>query len=290
LEKEGFMGVNSRYKDSVFFLLFSDPDTLRELYSAIEGVYLDPDIPIEINTLQDAVFKGKINDISFSIGGKLVVLIEHQSTINPNMPVRLLMYIARVYEKLLEKRNIYSSKRIPFPCPEFIVLYNGTAPCPDRQTLRLSDSFEDTASLGVPAGSPVLELVVKVYNINQGHNEAIVKKSETLAGYSVFIAKIREYRQSMTLEDAMKAAVEYCIKHDILRIFFEENASEVANMLLNEWNWDDYVAVQREEALEEGLEKGREETARNALAEGLPIEIIRKITGLDTETIQGLSG
>ncbi|MDR1956418.1 MAG: hypothetical protein LBQ30_06145, partial [Treponema sp.] len=119
--------------------------------------------------------------------------------------------------------------------------------------------------------------------------EAIVKKSETLAGYSAFIAKIREYGQSMSLEEAMKAAVAYCIKHDILRAFLEENASEVTNMLLNEWNWDDYVAVQREEALEEGLEKGLEKTARNALAEGLPIEIIRKITGLDTETIQRLS-
>ncbi|MDR1956639.1 MAG: Rpn family recombination-promoting nuclease/putative transposase, partial [Treponema sp.] len=86
------MGANSRYKDSVFSLLFARPDVLRELYSAIAGIPLDPDIPIEINTLQDAVFKGKINDISFSIGTRLVVLIEHQSTINPNMPVRLLMY------------------------------------------------------------------------------------------------------------------------------------------------------------------------------------------------------
>ncbi|MDR1955476.1 MAG: Rpn family recombination-promoting nuclease/putative transposase, partial [Treponema sp.] len=229
------MGANSRYKDSVFSLLFARPDVLRELYSAIAGIPLDPDIPIEINTLQDAVFKGKINDISFSIGTRLVVLIEHQSTINPNMPVRLLMYIARVYEKLLKKRNIYSSKRIRFPCPEFIVLYNGIAPYPDRQTLRLSESFEDTAAVGIPAGSPVLELLVKVYNINQGHNEAIVKKSETLAGYSAFIAKIREYGQSMSLEEAMKAAVGYCIRHDILRAFLEENASEVTNMLLNEW-------------------------------------------------------
>jgi hypothetical protein len=34
------MGANSRYKDSVFPFLFSDPDTLRELYGAIAGVEL----------------------------------------------------------------------------------------------------------------------------------------------------------------------------------------------------------------------------------------------------------
>src|SRR5215469_9383147 len=100
------MLANVKYKDSVFSLLFSDTDILRELYGALEGVTLPPDVPITINTLEDALYMDRINDISFEIGGKLVILIEHQSTINPNMALRLLIYIARVYEKIIENNKI----------------------------------------------------------------------------------------------------------------------------------------------------------------------------------------
>ncbi|MDR3341587.1 MAG: hypothetical protein LBT14_02155, partial [Treponema sp.] len=86
------MSVNRQYKDSVFTLLFNDPDILRELYSALKGVPVDPSIPITINTLEDALFMGRINDISFEIGDILVLVLEHQSTINPNMPLRILLY------------------------------------------------------------------------------------------------------------------------------------------------------------------------------------------------------
>ncbi|MDR2096002.1 MAG: Rpn family recombination-promoting nuclease/putative transposase, partial [Treponema sp.] len=106
------MGLNKHYKDSVFTLLFGEPDILRELYGAICGVPLDLSIPITINTLEGALFMERINDISFEIARKLVVLLEHQSTINPNMALRLLMYIARIYEKLIDNKKIYSGKRI----------------------------------------------------------------------------------------------------------------------------------------------------------------------------------
>ena len=59
-------------------------------------------------------------------------------------------------------------------------------------------------------------------------------------------------------------------------------------MLLTEWNWDDALAVSREEGIEIGLERGLEITARNALAKGLPLELIRDLTGLDMDTIAGL--
>jgi hypothetical protein len=219
------MGANIQYKNSVFSLLFSDPEILRELYHALGGVDLPPSIPITINTLQDALFMARINDISFEAGGKLIVLIEHQSTVNPNIPLRLLMYIARIYEKIVSEKNIYSGKKIPLPRPEFYVLYNGVAPYPDTAILKLSDAFEDAASLGlsktIPSG---LDLAVKVININQGRNDAIVLKSEQLKGYSAFIAKVREYEQGGdNKETAMKRAIQYCIKNGILEEFLERN-------------------------------------------------------------------
>jgi len=280
------MGANTKYKDSVFSFLFSDPDLLRELYCALENVNLAPDVPITINTLRDVLFLNKINDISFEIGGKLVILIEHQSTINPNMALRLLMYIARVYEKIIGDKNIYSSRLVSIPRPEFFVLYNGVAPFPDEQILKLSDAFEKTDSLGLPEKeSNSLELTVKVININQGKNEALVKKCKTLAGYSVFIAKVREFEKDCgDKAEAMKRAIRYCSDNDILKEFLEKNGTEVMNMLITEWSMEDALAVR----FEEGREERDKEIVKNAIAEGLSLEVICAITGLDTETIMTL--
>jgi len=296
------MGANTKYKDSVFSLLFSDPDLLRELYCALEGVSLPADIPVTINTLRDALFMGMINDISFEIGGKLIILIEHQSTINPNMALRLLMYIARVYEKLIGDRNIYSSRLIHIPRPEFYVLYNGVTPYPDRETLKLSDMFEKAGAFGLPEkGSAALELEVNVININEGKNEVIAKKCKTLAGYSAFVAKVRAFEKEIgDKTEAMKQAVRYCRDHDILKEFLEQNGTEVMNMLINEWNIEDAKKVWYEDGLsqglEKGLEKGREEgreeesfsIAQNLVKLGLPIETIISATQLDPDKVKAL--
>jgi hypothetical protein len=289
------MAVNREYKDSVFSWLFSEPDTLRELYSALKGVTLSPDLPVTINTLEGVLFKGRMNDISFAIGGKLVVLVEHQSTINDNMPLRMLLYIAKVYEKTAGEKDIYREKRLPLPLPEFIVLYNGTTPYPEEKVLKLSDAFHDPGELGLSKSEILsLELVVKVYNINQGHNGPILRRCKTLEGYSAFIAKVREYeREAKGRDEAMRLAVKDCIRKGILKEFLETYAGEVIDMLMTEWNWDDAKEVWfeegREEGREEGLAEGKEETARNALARGFSVDIVKEITGLDEETIIRLS-
>jgi hypothetical protein len=255
------MSVNAGYKDSVFSFLFSDPATLRELYGALEGITVDPALPITINTLSGVLYMEQYNDISFTIGNKLVVLIEHQSTINRNMPLRLLLYIARIYERIIElekKGALYRERLMKIPFPEFIVLYNGTKPYPERETLCLSDAFESPEDLG-DAGLPVeLELSVKVYNINEGYNREIVRRCETLQGYSTFIARVREYKRTMPLEEAMKKAIKYCTGQNILSGFLTKHSTEVINMLLTEWNIDDAKEVWQEEAWEEGMEKGVE--------------------------------
>jgi hypothetical protein len=296
------MAVNAKYKDSVFSLLFSDPDLLRELYCALEGVTLPSDVPVTINTLENVLYMEFINDISFEIGGKLIILIEHQSTINPNMALRLLIYIARVYEKLLKDKNLYSSKFLAIPRPEFFVLYNGIAPYPDEKVLKLSDAFEKPGLPGLSEKSaPALELEVKVLNINEGRNEAIARRCRKLAEYSAFIAKVRALERELgDREEAMKAAIKHCRDHDILKEFLEQHSTEVFNMLLTEWNTEDALAVRFEEGWEGGMEKGWEggreegreeremEIARNALAKGLQLEMIQEITGLDIDAIRNI--
>jgi hypothetical protein len=288
--------MNRQYKSSVLVTLFSDERRLRELYNAIAGTNFGEDTEIVINTLQDVLFMERQNDISFTIGGRLVVLIEHQSTINPNAPLRLLLYIARVYEKLVANKALYREKVVPIPPPEFYVLYNGVRTQPDCQVLRLSDAFT-----GPPPQGVNLELTVKILNINQGHNPGILAQSEHLGMYAAFIDKAREYNKAMPPEEALKKAIYWCINNDILKGFLEKHSSEVRNMLLTEWNWDDAKEVWQEEARETGMEQGlaqglnqgREsrnvEIAKNALKEGFPITAIQKITGLSIETIEQLA-
>jgi hypothetical protein len=301
------VGANREYKDSVFKFLFSDPDILRELYGALEGIVLPPDTRVTISTLDDALYKGRLNDIAFVINDKLVVLIEHQSTINRNMPLRLLLYAARIYEKIIKAENMYEERLVKIARPEFIVLYNGTDACPDRKILRLSDAFKESGGLGLANPEFVdLELTVRVYNINNGRNEDMLRKSGNLWGYSVFIGKAREFEeQTGDRNKAMNMAVNWCIEHNILKNFLRIHGSEVVNMLLNEWNWEDALRSRERSGERKGEKKGVKkgerkgekkgmkkrdtEIARNALAEGIPVDIIQKITGMDIEAIKKLA-
>jgi predicted transposase/invertase (TIGR01784 family) len=267
------MNLNKNHKNSVFSTLFSTPEALRELYSAIEGIDIPPEAIISINTLSDVLFMEKINDISFTIDDKVVVLIEHQSTINNNVPLRLLMYIARVYEKIIDRKKLYNKKLIKIPSPEFIVLYNGKEPYPDHQELKLSTAFKSEESINS------LELTVQIYNINHGCNPKILEKSKILGSYSLFVEKIREYNNEKTLEESVKAAIIYCIDNNILKGFFRVHASEVLNMLITEWNTDDAIAVAREEGWEDGWEEGRENERKYVLelfSQGLSSEEIKQ--------------
>jgi len=284
--------VNEKHKDTVFTFLFSNPALLRELYSAIKGITLPPDIPIEINTLSDVLFRTQRNDISFLLDKRLIVLVEHQSTINDNMPIRFFMYIEKEYEILTSPEDKFKRKLRKVPKPEFIVLYNGTDPYPDYQELRLSDGFENTDDVN---NDLTLELVAKVYNINKGRNQEILSKCKTLDNYSLFIDKIREYQKEYQqknhnkddrkklLDKAYRSAIKYCIKKNILKDFLRKHGSEVLNMLYAEYDPEVEIRVVREEAHEEGREEGKEEARKEdrqyfleLLNQGLTIEEIKE--------------
>ena len=141
----------------------------------------------------------------------------------------------------------------------------------------------------------MLELEVKVININEGRNEAILTRCRGLAEYSSFIARVRAFmEEGNSLEEAIKKAVKYCKKYGILKQFLENHSIEVLNMLLTDWNLEDAKKVWYEDGMEDGIEKGREDgqeeeklrIARNLMAEGSPPEFVQKITGLDIETIR----
>jgi hypothetical protein len=274
------MDANRQYKNSEFTLYFNDAEKLIEVYNAVENAEYSKDTAVEINTLEDALFMDRLNDISFLLDGKLIVLIEHQSTLNENMPLRLLLYAGRVYEKILDGRNIYRQKLIKIPKPDCIVLYNGDSEFPDRSALRLSDAFEDA---DIP---DLLDLTVNVYNINMGRNPHILRRSRSLSDYTAFISRIKGNKaQAMPLEAAINEAIKYCTANGIMVDFLKKHGTEVENMLFTEFNIDDAKVIWQEEAREESMEL----TAVRMLQDGMEPRSVAKYTGFSDEKILRLS-
>ena len=209
----------------------------------------------------------RINQRFLCIKGRLVVLIEQQSTWNPNMPLRFLWYLAKLYRRQVPRDMQYHIKLVRLETPEFYVLYNGRDEEPPYQVLRLEDAFEET-----PAGDSLLRLHVPCYNVNVTPGSELLEKCYELRSYSVFVAKVREGKDSgMTLDDAIIAAMRYCIIHDLMADYFKENESEVLDMVSTKWDWNEALRVAREDAAEmareEGMEKGMEKGRWTTLAE-----------------------
>jgi len=267
--------ANREYKDNVFRLLFNDKNKTIELYNAVNGTNYSANSVI-MNMLQSPLFFGTLrNDISFTLDDKFVILIEHQSTVSPNIPLRCLLYIVELYEILTDKSGIYKTKPVSIENPEFYVFYNGKDAFPAKKTIKLSDLYR------VRTGKkPNLELIVTVYNVNHGQNKNIMKQSKTLNEYAVFIAKVREYeKDGNELTEALQKAVEHCIKNDVLREFLQAHGGEVVSILRREWNLDDAKVVWAEERAEDIAEKLLDILDIKTIAEktGLTIEKVKKI-------------
>ena len=263
------MGVKRKYKDSVFRSIFNNKKSLLELYNAIHGTEYTDESIIEINTLKDALFTSRKNDISFTLNKKMVILIEHQSTIDKSMPLRILSYVARIYEKMIDE-SILREDFTGIARSEFIILYNGKDPFPEEKILRLSDAFEELDESEKTKYSHLifLDVLVIMLNINKGRNPILESKSKTLSGYAAFVAKVREYEKKHHLEDAVKLAVEYCRKKNILEDYFKQNSSEEVSMNFIKYNEKDAMKELRKEAME-NLKKGMEEGKKEGIEEGM---------------------
>jgi predicted transposase/invertase (TIGR01784 family) len=278
--------ANREYKNSLFIDYFTDEEKLIEIYSAIAGECIALGSAVKINTLSDVLQKGLQNDVSFLLDGRLVILIEHQSTLSANLPLRMLQYYNELIKRYFvgsDTKAAYKEKLFKIPRPEFIVLYNGIDDSADQIQLKLSDAFESGKT------RECMELTVTVFNINPGHNEDILARSRSLKGYAYFIGKIHEYiKEGMTREDAIKSAILYSKQNDIMQDYLPDHEGEVIQMLTTEWNMDDALHVRYDEGKEEGKTEGKVEAASNMKADGLDVSLISKYTGLSVEEIQKL--
>lgn len=275
------MKVNRTYKDSVFSKYFTE-DTRRlvELYNAITGEDYSLDAEIKLNTLDGVLFKDRMNDISFLLENQVVVLMEHQSTQNENMPLRMLIYAARLYEQILDSDSIYSTERVMIPTPKVFVFYNGEHPRSVPETCWLSDSYLEKPS------TFVLDLAVQVYNINYDSGIEALQKCKSLWEYSCFIHCAREaYRNGASREEAIVIAIRQCIQNNIMREFLKQHGSEVENMLFTEWNMDRALDVRDREA----VARTNIKFALQLLRDGESTTKVCRYTNLSEEAVNALS-
>ena len=250
--KENELVADKNYKDTLFRVLFHDKSRLLSLYNAVNGTnYTDLDA-LEINTIQNLLYLSMRNDVSCIVDMRMN-LYEHQSTVNQNMPVRNLFYVARLYREMIPEKMLYGYHAYPLPAPKFVVFYNGKNEQPERCEMRLSDAYMTEEK------DPYLELRVLQLNINEGNNDEIKDCCETLKEYMLYVDRVKKYTyiEKMTLNNAVARAVDECIEEGILADFLSENREEVVGMCVEEWNQELFEEVRAEEAYEDGFEEGR---------------------------------
>ena len=259
--------ANRRYKDTIFRMLFSDRKNLLELYNAVSGKNYDNADDLQIVTLENAVYMGMKNDLAFLLNTG-IYLYEHQSTVNPNMPLRDLLYITAEYSRLVETQSLYSSAIQKVPAPNFIVFYNGQDEFADKSEYRLSEAFEPRVD------NPALELRVTVLNINYGRNAELMKQSHTLREYAQYVALVRRYKTELgSLDEAVNRAVDECIRNGVLADFLKRNRAEVVMMSIFEYNQEEEErklrAAERQAGYASGVEHGIRQGIERGMAQGI---------------------
>ena len=236
------------HKDSLFVDLFYQDETAKKnllsLYNALHDTNYKDETIIRKVKIDDVLYKNFKNDISCEVNGLVLVFGEHQSTINRNMPLRCLMYVGRAYEQLVDSKARYRTTLVKIATPEFYVFYNGEKEQPLEQVLSLSDAFMN------PAGENSVELKVKVININSDKAHGILDKCGILKEYSQFISTVRKYSDE---EGAIKKAIKECIEKGILADYLKRKGSEVENMLIAEYSYEEDMQVKLQEGIWQGI-------------------------------------
>ncbi len=272
------MNTRKNYKDTVYRMLFKEAGAALSLYNALNKTSYTDETMLEFNTLENAIYMGMKNDLSFLITEQMY-LYEQQSTYTPNMPLRNLFYAADLLQAFVKDRTLYGSRQIKFPTPHFVVFYNGQRDMPEKLELKLSDAF------AVQSENPELELKVQILNINPGMNEELKEKCPILKEYVAYVEKVRSYAKILPLEEAVEQAVEDCIREDVLRDFLLKQRAEVVKMSIYEYDEERELklirADERELAREE--ERKRSEAVIKAAVEKAVEKAVGKAVGKAVE-------
>lgn len=275
--KGKYFHVNRKYKDRLFCALFSkDREALLQIYNALHKTSYENAEELDIVTVDNVIYMGMKNDLAFMLAGVLN-LYEHQSSLNPNMPIRFLLYLSEEYQIMIagNKENIYGNRLIKLPTPQCVVFYNGDEAVEDNKVLKLSDAFENKKV------QPDVELTVHLCNINMGHNPELLKKCHKLWEYSYLVHQVKlNLAAGMSRDRAVEQAVTHCIEMGILADFLTENRMGVLGMLLTEYNEKKVMKMIARDAREDGYQEGKNEGKIEGKVEGKAEAILQILSEL----------
>ena len=283
------------YKSSLFVNMFGRNVNAKEYFLSLYNAIHDTDFKIgevEIKpvTLENVVYNNIENDVSMEINDSIVVLAEHQSTINNNMPFRCLEYLVAHYNRFFTDNDKYNTKEIKLPRPECYVFYNGDDAFPQEKIMRLSDAFRairQTSSLKDMPESLSLDLSVKIYNINKEANHPILQKCEALLAYSNFTEYARIGKRNGE-KNPPKYALNMCRQGNLLTEYFNNLSKEEQSMIFGEWDQEKFIEVQKKIAAEDATEATKIANAKNMLSDNVSPEQIAKWTNLPLEQVLAL--
>ena len=271
--------VKRKYKDILFRYVFREKKELLQLYNTINQTKYTNEDDLVITTMEDVIYIGMKNDLSFIIVNEMN-LYEHESSLNENMPLRGFLYFAKMYESYLEthKLNRHQKSRISLPFPRYIVFYNGEKDVPEVFEMRLSDSFDKKDE------DPAVECIAKLININYGHNQELLNSCKRLHDYSYFVACVRDYlKQGNEQKTAVVKAVDECIEKGILEDVLLKHRAEVENMFLTTYDKKMHYEALREEGREMERANTERERQRAERAEAESAQLRKEIARLKGE-------
>ncbi|MBP3237789.1 MAG: hypothetical protein J6M24_01685 [Lachnospiraceae bacterium] len=278
--------ANRNNKDRLFKFIFGRDENKAwtlSLYNAINGSsYTNPD-DIELNTIDDVMYLGMKNDVSFIIS-ETMNIYEQQASFNPNMPLRQLIYAGQLYSKYVETRkiNLYSSALKKIPAPKLICFYNGEDERPEREILELKKSFMTENDSDISAR-------VQMININYGKNKKLMDACVALRDYSWLVEEIRKKRKVKGLDIAVEEAIKELDSKALIKTFLMGHLAEVKAMCLREYSEEEIKEMFKADGFEEGKEEGKAETQKDyvlkLISKGLKPEEINNLLDIPIETV-----
>lgn len=240
------------YKDRIFRMVFREKKALLALYNAMNETDYENEDDLKVTTLESALYLEMKNDVSFVLYDELL-LYEHQSTKNPNLPLRNLFYVSDVYSELTKDLFLYGSVPVQIPEPKFVVFYNGLENMQEREVLKLSSLYAKKAE------HISLELETLVLNVNVGYNKILMERCRQLSDYAQFVSEVRKrLSKKMPLSEAVNEAVEDCIQRGILAEFLSKNRAEVIKVSIYEYDEEKVKRMFKEECMKLGMEQGKQ--------------------------------
>ena len=262
-------------------MLFRDRTDLLSLYNAVNQTsYTDPE-ELAVITLENAVYMNMKNDVAFLMDFRLN-LYEHQSTWNPNMPLRDLIYVAKEYQVLTKDQTLYSSSLIRLPTPRFVVFYNGSGMTEESCILRLSDAYQS------PEAEPELELKVRVLKIAPEANRELLEACQSLKEYMLFVEQVRKYAAFLELNEAVDRAVNKCIRDGILSDFLSKHKAEVIAVSIFEYDEEREIRLIRQDEFRQGQQNILRDLVHKKLEKGKSPAVIADELELEPDVVETL--